>query len=33
LGQLRVADADGKNVQTFTYGGSGPWNPLPPASV
>jgi WD40-like Beta Propeller Repeat len=32
LGQLRVADADGKNVQTFTYGGSGPWNPLPPAS-
>jgi Tol biopolymer transport system component len=31
-GPLRIADADGKNVQTFTYGGSGPWNPLPPPS-
>jgi Tol biopolymer transport system component len=32
-GPLRIADADdGRTVQTFTYGGSGPWNPLEPAS-
>jgi WD40-like Beta Propeller Repeat len=32
LGQLRIADADGGNVQKFTWGNSGPWNPLEPAS-
>jgi Tol biopolymer transport system component len=32
LGPLRIADADGGNVQTFTWGNSGPWNPLEPAS-
>ena len=31
-GFLRIADDDGRNVQEFTYGGSGPWNPLQPAS-
>ena len=28
-GQLEIARADGTHVQTFGYGGSGPWNPLP----
>jgi Tol biopolymer transport system component len=32
LGPLRIADADGGNVQKFTWGNSGPWNPLEPAS-
>jgi WD40-like Beta Propeller Repeat len=32
LGPLRIADADGGNVQKFTWGNSGPWNPLQPAS-
>jgi Tol biopolymer transport system component len=32
LGPLRIADADGGNVQKFTYGRSGSWNPLEPAS-
>jgi len=32
LGPLRIADADGGNVQKFTWGNSGPWNPLKPAS-
>jgi Tol biopolymer transport system component len=32
-GPLRIADADdGRNVRKFTYGGSGPWNPLGAAS-
>jgi Tol biopolymer transport system component len=32
-GPLRIADADdGRTVETFTYGQSGPWNPLEPAS-
>jgi WD40-like Beta Propeller Repeat len=32
LGPLRIADADdGGNVQKFTWGNSGPWNPLQPA--
>ena len=31
LGPLRIADADGGNVQKFTWGNSGPWNPLEPA--
>jgi Tol biopolymer transport system component len=30
-GPLRIADADGGNVQEFTWGNSGPWNPLEPA--
>jgi Tol biopolymer transport system component len=31
-GPLRIADADdGGNVQEFTWGNSGPWNPLQPA--
>jgi len=31
LGPLRIADADdGGNVQEFTWGNSGPWNPLEP---
>jgi Tol biopolymer transport system component len=29
LGTLAIADVDGTHVQTFGYGGSGPWNPLP----
>jgi WD40-like Beta Propeller Repeat len=29
-GPLRIADADGGNVQKFTWGYSGPWNPLEP---
>jgi Tol biopolymer transport system component len=33
LGPLRIADADdGGNVQKFTWGNSGPWNPLQPPS-
>jgi Tol biopolymer transport system component len=31
-GPLRIADADGGNVQKFTWGNPGPWNPLAPAS-
>jgi Tol biopolymer transport system component len=30
LGPLRIADADGGNVQKFTWGNSGPWTPLEP---
>jgi hypothetical protein len=32
FGPLRIADADGGNVQEFAYGNPGPWNPLQPAS-
>ncbi len=28
-GTLEIARWDGTHVQTFGYGGSGPWNPLP----
>jgi len=31
LGPLRIADAEGSNVQEFAYGSPGPWNPLEPA--
>jgi Tol biopolymer transport system component len=29
LGTLQIATLDGRHVQEFGYGGSGPWNPLP----
>jgi WD40-like Beta Propeller Repeat len=28
-GALEIAGVDGRHVQEFGYGGSGPWNPLP----
>jgi Tol biopolymer transport system component len=31
-GHLEIADADGTRIKEFTFGGSGPWNPLEPSA-